>query len=184
MTRLGCCSLLITDFLNHLLQLVKGSKAEVVLSSLPIGFEYTPRCWVISNTGNKIIIGYEEGLVQVSISYLFQPHHLSCCSSGMTIDVTSSPKWQWQVFSYWTVEERSHSQKVCTEVLFFTRWQSSSFLYDRSTWGRVIIISTRCRKGHVTLDCLDVASWKWSSHSKGGGSWSWSTAHDLFQRQC
>ena len=52
-----------------IVQLLKGEKAEIILSSLPIGLGFTPRCWVISNNGKMIIIGYEEGMIQVQNVY-------------------------------------------------------------------------------------------------------------------
>ncbi len=42
-----------------------GVDAEVVVSALPISTQHTPRCWVISNDGSLIAIGYEEGMIQV-----------------------------------------------------------------------------------------------------------------------
>lgn len=54
----------------NIIQLLRGEKAEIVLSSLPICLGFTPRCWVISNSGKMIIIGYEEGLIQVAMVFL------------------------------------------------------------------------------------------------------------------
>ena len=54
----------------YIIQLLIGEKAEIVLSSLPISLGFTPRCWVISNSGKMIIIGYEEGLIQVLICFI------------------------------------------------------------------------------------------------------------------
>lgn len=50
-----------------IIQLLRGEKAKIVLSSLPVGLGFTPRCWVISNNGNKIIVGYKEGMIQVYV---------------------------------------------------------------------------------------------------------------------
>lgn len=52
------------------MQLLRGQKAEVVLSSLPIGLGFTPRCWVISNNGKMIVVGYEEGMIQVYVVHV------------------------------------------------------------------------------------------------------------------
>ena len=47
------------------MQLLRGDKAEIALSKLPICLGFTPRCWVISNSGKMVIVGYEEGVIQV-----------------------------------------------------------------------------------------------------------------------
>ena len=70
--------MLVTCFAPNL-QLLRGEKAEVVLSSLPISLGFTPRCWVISNSGKMIIIGYEEGLIQVLI-YSYYMNGVLCVS--------------------------------------------------------------------------------------------------------
>ena len=64
--------LLMTYFAPNLciIQLLRGEKAKIVISSLPICLGFTPHCWVISNSGKMIIIGYEEGLIQVVMVFL------------------------------------------------------------------------------------------------------------------
>lgn len=47
------------------MQVVVGEAAEVVIPSLPAVPQLVPRCWVISNNGSLIAIGYEEGTLQV-----------------------------------------------------------------------------------------------------------------------
>ena len=48
------------------LQIVKGSKADVINSCLPTVPGSNPRCWVFSNAGDKIVVGYVQGTLQVS----------------------------------------------------------------------------------------------------------------------
>ena len=47
------------------MQIVKGSKAETVVAWLPTVPEANPRSWVFSNTGDKIVVGYVQGSLQV-----------------------------------------------------------------------------------------------------------------------
>ncbi len=50
---------------EHSLQVVSGVDAEVVVSTLPVSTQHTPRCWVVSSDGALVAIGYEEGMIQV-----------------------------------------------------------------------------------------------------------------------
>jgi len=56
--------------------MVKGSNASPVVQKLPTLDGYTPRCWVISNTGNVVVVGYMEGMLQVSTSVLIVWGHV------------------------------------------------------------------------------------------------------------
>ena len=80
---------LVTCFAPNLfkfVQLLRGQKAEIVLSSLPISLGFTPRCWVISNCGKMIIIGYEEGLIQVHV-LIARVIFIDTCMSNISMHV-------------------------------------------------------------------------------------------------
>ncbi|XP_064383959.1 apoptotic protease-activating factor 1-like isoform X2 [Halichondria panicea] len=47
------------------MQVLYGTKAEIVVSSLPLVPEDNPRCWVISNKGLLIAVGYKSGTIQL-----------------------------------------------------------------------------------------------------------------------
>ncbi len=55
------------EFYACVLQVLYGTKAEIVVSSLPLVPEDNPRCWVISNKGLLIAVGYKSGTIQVYI---------------------------------------------------------------------------------------------------------------------
>ena len=46
-------------------QLVQGHEATPVLLGLPTPEGHTPRSWVLSNHGTLVVVGYEDGLLQV-----------------------------------------------------------------------------------------------------------------------
>ncbi len=48
-----------------MVQIVRGFKAEMVDIYLPAVPEANPRCWLFSTAGDKIGVGYMEGMVQV-----------------------------------------------------------------------------------------------------------------------
>ena len=50
----------------HILQLLRGKKAEMCISSLPVDPNHHLRCCrEISNKGDKVVIGNGEGMIQV-----------------------------------------------------------------------------------------------------------------------
>lgn len=54
-----------------------GLNASPVVQKLPTLDGYTPRCWVISNKGNVVVVGYMEGMLQVSTSVWGQVYGIS-----------------------------------------------------------------------------------------------------------
>ncbi|CAI8008597.1 Uncharacterized WD repeat-containing protein alr2800 [Geodia barretti] len=59
------------------LQLVQGSKANVVVPAVLTLFGRTPRSWNLSSDGNLIVVGFEDGALQV-ISVLKEGHVFVC----------------------------------------------------------------------------------------------------------
>lgn len=53
-----------------LLQLVQGSQGNIVIPSLPTLTDHIPRSWNLSNDGTLVVVGFEDGALQVR-TYLY-----------------------------------------------------------------------------------------------------------------
>ncbi|CAI8008599.1 Uncharacterized WD repeat-containing protein alr3466 [Geodia barretti] len=62
---------------NGIVKLVQGSKANVVVPAVLTLFGRTPRSWNLSSDGNLIVVGFEDGALQV-ISVLKEGHVFVC----------------------------------------------------------------------------------------------------------
>ena len=89
-------------------QVLKGTGGEIVLPCLPIITGLTPRCWVISNDGLLVAVGYEEGAIQVSACVCVCVCDVVCMQ---VFALSESEGGEWAVCEVWKLED-AHDSNV------------------------------------------------------------------------